>query len=251
VSRPRKVYLFDIDGTLTPHRLPIVSEFLEFFSEWGAKNKFYLTTGSDLEKVREQLPTGVLDAAAGIFCCMGNQLLEDGGRKVIYENEFVPTPELLSSLENALADSKYSLRAGNHIEHRVGMLNFSIVGRDADLEARADYERYDGECRERIQLKARLMDEHPDLDVVVGGKISLDIFPRGNDKGQSVRHILQREPTRYIIFVGDRAMPGGNDYAARVAIERAPRGVWFNVSNWKETRAILRPPSLVTNEDAM
>lgn len=251
MSGLRKVYLFDIDGTLTPHRLPIVSEFLEFFSEWGAKNKFYLTTGSDLEKVREQLPPSVLDAAKGIFCCMGNQLFEEGGRKVVYENEFIPTPELLNSLEDALVHSKYPLRAGNHIEHRVGMLNFSIVGRDADLEGRADYERYDDECQERLQLKERFMSEHPGLDVVVGGKISLDIFPRGNDKGQSVRHILQREPTRYIIFVGDRAMPGGNDYAARVAIERAHRGVWFNVSNWKETRAILRPPSLVTNEDAM
>ena len=51
------------------------------------------------------------------------------------------------------------------------------------------------------------------------------------------------------MFLGDRAYPGGNDYAACQYIDRIGRGVWFNVSNWKETMAILKLTDLYINRD--
>ena len=45
-----KVFIFDVDGTLTPSRLPMTDEFAKFFHEWIEKNKFYLVTGSNIEK---------------------------------------------------------------------------------------------------------------------------------------------------------------------------------------------------------
>ena len=50
-----KVFIFDVDGTLTPSRLPMTKEFQKFFGEWSKKNKFYLVTGSDLPKLQEQM----------------------------------------------------------------------------------------------------------------------------------------------------------------------------------------------------
>ena len=45
-----KIFIFDVDGTLTPSRQPINKECQKFFKEWIKKNKFYLVTGSDIVK---------------------------------------------------------------------------------------------------------------------------------------------------------------------------------------------------------
>ena len=45
-----KVYVFDVDGTLTPSRRRMDKDFQEFFLEWAENNTFYLVTGSDLPK---------------------------------------------------------------------------------------------------------------------------------------------------------------------------------------------------------
>ena len=244
-----RVFLFDIDGTLTPHRQPIDPEFLEFFLDWAPKNRFYLTTGSDIDKVKEQLPPEVLNFSAGIFCCMGNQLIEDG--KVVYSNEFTPSDGLLEDLQSFLdhSDFPHPWREEPHIERRPGMINFSIPGRGIDSDLRRTYTIMDSRWRERLTIAEVLMNKYPELDVSIGGKISLDIYPKGNDKSQSVDYIMSHSCPSYIVFIGDRVFPGGNDYAAALAMERYNRGVWFNVSNWKETRAILRSSSLYINRD--
>ena len=43
-----RIFIFDVDGTLTPSRQPMTKEFQEFFKQWIKKNKFYLVTGRDL-----------------------------------------------------------------------------------------------------------------------------------------------------------------------------------------------------------
>ena len=50
-----RIFMFDIDGTLTPSRLMMTKEFAKFFDKWSNKNKYYLVTGSDLDKTKEQL----------------------------------------------------------------------------------------------------------------------------------------------------------------------------------------------------
>ena len=54
---PETVYLFDVDGTLTPHRKPIKEEFADVFLNWvrTKQKKVYLITGSDIDKIKEQL----------------------------------------------------------------------------------------------------------------------------------------------------------------------------------------------------
>jgi len=50
---PETIYLFDIDGTLTPHRQPIKEGFADVFLNWVRSNnkKVYLVTGSDIGKI--------------------------------------------------------------------------------------------------------------------------------------------------------------------------------------------------------
>ena len=64
-----RIFIFDIDGTLTPSRLQMTEKFLEFFNGWSKRNPFYLVTGSDLNKTKEQVPDFILERAEAIFTC--------------------------------------------------------------------------------------------------------------------------------------------------------------------------------------
>ena len=205
------IYIFDVDGTLTPSRKPMTKEFQEvFFDEWSKENTFYLVSGSDLEKMSEQVPPHILERAAGLFCCGGNDYYKDG--KQVYYNEFIPPKELIQFLEETLLNSQYETRAGNHIEDRGSMLNFSVVGRDCSDEQREDYFQYDLQSKEREIISGLINEDWVDIEAVIGGQISIDIAPKGNDKSQVLKHIMKEQPNKKYFFVGDRTMEGGNDY---------------------------------------
>ena len=102
-----KIYIFDVDGTLTPSRRKMTREFKEFFEKWVTKNTFYLVTGSDLPKLQEQM--NYLDIEAeGIFTCCGNQFwkpdphIVNVSAELIYDNKFKPPQNLLTYLGHEL-----------------------------------------------------------------------------------------------------------------------------------------------------
>ena len=136
-----RVYIFDVDGTLTPSRQPMTKKFRDFFKKWALENTFYLVTGSDLPKLQEQME-GLEIHADGIFTCCGNEFWQADPAvhpkycDLIYQNRFTPPDSLIEYLEEKLKESKYYHRAGNHIENRKSLLNFSVVGRNCTLEQR-------------------------------------------------------------------------------------------------------------------
>ena len=149
-----KIFIFDVDGTLTPSRLPMTNKFENFFKKWTKKNTFYLVTGSDLPKLQEQM-NGLEIHSNGIFTCCGNQFWESDPAvhpkhcDLIYDNKFEMTTKLKNSLKVMLMSSQYKHRYGNHIEDRGSMVNFSIVGRNCTQEQREEYYKWDKEKSER------------------------------------------------------------------------------------------------------
>ena len=208
-----RIFIFDIDGTLTPSRLQMTEKFAKFFDKWSNENKYYLVTGSDLDKTKEQLPIAYIDRAKAIFTCCGNQMWRDN--ELIYNNKFELSTKLKNTLEVVLMSSPYPHRYGNHIEDRGSMVNFSIVGRNCTQEQRDEFFKWDNEKGERKKISTFLKHKFKDLDAVIGGQISIDIYPKGKDKSQVLEHIENIEekycPDKYI-FIGDRTMKDGNDY---------------------------------------
>ena len=234
-----KIYMFDIDGTLTPSRLMMTEKFAKFFDKWSSKNKYYLVTGSDLDKTKEQLPIAYIDRAEAIFTCCGNQMWRDD--ELIYDNKFEMTNKLKSSLEVMLMSSQYPHRYGNHIEDRGSMVNFSIVGRNCTQEQREEYYEWDKEKGERRKMSIFLKNKFKNLDAVIGGQISIDIYPKGNDKSQILNIIEQErlvQPDEYI-FVGDGIDNKGNDYPLAKLMNKRDDCSSFNTDGWKHTQKIL------------
>ena len=222
------IYIFDVDGTLTPSRKPMTQDFINFFDRWSQHNTFYLVSGSDLLKMSEQVPHYILRNSEGLFCCGGNDYYKYHGNFPMgiqkfkplmlneftqeYYNEFTPPKDLIDFLSEQLEHSPYQVRAGNHIENRGSMLNFSIVGRDCSDDEREDYFQYDLKSKERELISQWVNERWPDITAVIGGQISIDIAPKGNDKSQVLPYIQSEHPNQHYCFIGDRTMPGGNDY---------------------------------------
>ena len=87
-----KIWIFDVDVTLTPSRSKIDEDFEKFFYNLVSKNDTYLCSGSDINKIKEQLSPRILDTVKGIFTCMANVYHEAG--KEIYKKDFIPTEGL-------------------------------------------------------------------------------------------------------------------------------------------------------------
>tara|TARA_X000001382_G_scaffold73728_1_gene51461 strand:+ start:363 stop:1091 length:729 start_codon:yes stop_codon:yes gene_type:complete len=235
-----KVFIFDVDGTLTPSRLPMTEEFQKFFQKWVTKNKFYLVTGSDLPKLQEQMCLYDIEAE-GIFTCCGNQYwkpdpsIVNVSAELIYENKFELPPHLDLFLNIVLKQSPYPHRYGNHIEDRGSMVNFSIVGRDCTQEQREEFFEWDNENNERERIANIIKSKATGIDAVIGGQISIDIYPEGCDKSQILKHI---EADEYV-FIGDRTEEGGNDYPLAKLMEGKDNCSFYQTEGWEETQKIL------------
>jgi phosphomannomutase len=237
---PETIYLFDVDGTLTHPRREIDETFADIFLTWlREKNKkVYLVTGSEMSKIKEQLFPSFIDQCEGIFTCSGN-VFHSGGKK-IYENILQIPDGLLENLQLYLDNSEWRKKQGTHIEIRSGMINFSTVGRDASHNMREAYSKWDKLHREREDIVEYLRDLHPELEVAIGGCISVDIYPAGSNKGQVIEKLRSTHGQDVaMIFVGDKNFPGGNDWPLAQRLEEIDNCEWFQVLSFEETRALI------------
>jgi phosphomannomutase len=228
------IYIFDIDGTLTPSRNVIDPKFKTFFEYFIKKNRVWLISGSDKDKTIEQIGHNIWGSVERAYQCSGNQLYEQG--KLTSENKWECPDYLIELLEKFLDRSDYSHRYGNHIEKRVGMVNFSVVGRNCNQYQRDQYFIWDTRKKEREAFAWEIRNRYPWLDAVVGGEISIDIFPKGDDKGQIVTDIDGE-----FTFFGDKLQPGGNDYAmVSASLEQKRKDATFHeVESWEDTFNLL------------
>ena len=99
----QQVFIFDIDGTLTPARQVMTDEMHEVFREFCKRERVVLATGSDMVKVKEQVPKDILPLVEKIFTCSGNVLYSGGEEwgELIYKRKFDPDPELIAFLRDA------------------------------------------------------------------------------------------------------------------------------------------------------
>jgi phosphomannomutase len=198
-------YLFDIDGTLTPSRLRIDPEFEKFFLEWMKDKEVIFVTGSDKDKTIEQVGEKIWTRAKRVYQSCGNAVYEGG--KLIRQLDFKLDTELQRMLFTFKASSDWRHHHGNHIEERIGLVNYSTVGRDCDQSSRNAYHEWDRLKGERELFCKIIEDTFPELEATVGGQISIDIYPKGKNKSQVLLDI-----NGPVTFFGDKCQPGGNDY---------------------------------------
>lgn len=197
-------HIFDIDGTIVEPRKPMDSDFVPVFSKFCNFNNVVLVTGSDSEMIKEQIPAEILGKVKLYTCSGVVGLCHD----VDYE---LNNDKLIDHLNDILENSEFSPKTGNHINKRVGMINFSIVGRNASDKERKDYTVFDHIFEDRQNIIEQLQENFPELEFRIGGEISIDISKRGINKSLVAKDILTFDSEAYIIFYGNQVLDG-NDY---------------------------------------
>lgn len=233
------VFVADLDGTLAPARLPMTTEFTEFFEDFIANHAFYIVSGSDYKKICEQMPERIVKKVKGVFASMGNEYYENGN--LIYKNDFQFDPDLFELLEKYRNSTRYpNVLRPNYIEKRCGMLNFSVLGRDCTYQERTEYKQWDEVHHEREKIKKELQQKYPQYDVSIGGNISIDIVPHGFGKEQLAEKLRKIHPKQKIVFLGDRTYQGGNDYSLAQALKKLENAEVVAVRNPDDSLVYLR-----------
>lgn len=227
----KKVYIFDVDGTLTPSRGKITNDFKNVFKKFQSNHPTYLVSGSDLPKSLEQLGQDVIDGFIKCFSCLGNQIWQD--EECIYENHWTISQEQENFLLEVLNNNSGQLMTGNHIEKRIGLVNFSVIGRNCTQEQRQEYYEWDQKHQQRKTIVEQLESLFDDIEPSIGGQISIDIVQKEKDKRQILHYF---DSDTEIHFFGDRIFPGGNDYTLAQSITR---GKVYKCQNFLQTMDYL------------
>jgi len=214
-ERSKRLFLFDVDGTLTPSREKVTEEMIGFLKDLKKMGSIGFVGGSDLEKQKEQLGqecTSLFD-----FCFPENGLnYIRNGEIVSHESYLHHVGEethvrLVNKIMKIMSEIPLPKKRGNFIELRSSMVNISPVGRSCTKEERKEFCEYDKKNKIREKIVEELRKEFKDLTFSIGGEISIDIFPNGWDKTYCLNH-LKKEGIEKIFFFGDMTHEGGNDY---------------------------------------
>ena len=227
-----KKFIFDVDGTLTPSRQQIDLSFCVFMIKFCCKYPVYIVTGSDRQKTIDQLGLDICYRAEKVYNCSGSDVYVKDEN--VYTSEWKPYRSLINFLSDELDFSTFPHKTGNHIEHRPGGINFSILGRGEDsMKYRKEYVKWDINTTERILMSDRIKSEFPYLNIQIGGQTGIDISD--SDKSQILRDF---NPEDEIHFYGDMMEEGQNDYPLAKALKEMG-GFPHHVKNWEDTRTQL------------
>ncbi|OIR56654.1 MAG: phosphomannomutase [Amphiamblys sp. WSBS2006] len=216
-TREKTIVLFDVDGTLTPSRLPINQEVVETLVKLKEKVTIGFVGGSDLEKQKQQL--GEMACGFFDFSFSENGLTAYKGTELIGKKSFIQElgeekyKKLVNFTLEYLSRLDLPVKRGTFIELRDGMINVSPIGRNCAQNERLDFAKLDS----KEKIRARMVEEYErvfegfGLQFSIGGQISIDIFPVGWDKRFCLRH-LQKHSFEEIHFFGDKTEKGGNDH---------------------------------------
>ena len=193
----------------------------------------YLVTGSDREKTVEQVGLDIYNRSKRVYNCSGADVYEKDHN--VYKSDWEPSRKLINFLSDELDFSTFPHKTGNHIEHRPGGINFSILGRGEDsMKYRKEYVKWDINTTERILMSDRIRSEFPDLNIQIGGQTGLDISD--SDKSQILTDF---NPEDEIHFFGDMMLEGQNDYPLAQAVDKLG-GTNYSVNRWQDTYEKLK-----------
>jgi phosphomannomutase len=234
---PERIFLFDVDGTLTQPRLTITEPIKKFFDELRMKHRVGIVGGSNLTKQIEQLGKDVIHEWDYVFSENGLVAYKEGNLIATQSIVAYLGEERLQKLINFclkyIANLDIPIKRGTFIEFRAGMLNVSPIGRNCSQAEREDFFAYDKVHNIRKTFIEALRKEFSSYNLTysIGGQISLDIFPTGWDKTFCLQ-FLEKDGYKEIHFFGDMTSEGGNDYE----IFSDPRTIGHTVTSPEDTK---------------
>lgn len=221
----KELIIFDLDGTLSESKSAMAPDMAEAFCALLSRKKVAVISGGGMPQFEKQF-LGSLPTTAENF---SNLILlpTSGTRMYIWKGSWCEQyaeslsqkdkERIMIALNGALKAAGYEKPAttyGELIEDRGSQITFSALGQNAPVQAKQSW---DPDRAKREKIAAALRDKIPGFDIRIGGMTSIDITSRGVNKAYGIRKLEEylKMPLENMVFVGDKLMPGGNDYPAK------------------------------------
>lgn len=230
-----KITAFDLDGTLTESNQIMRGDMALIIFELLKKARVAIITGASFSKMKEQLQAifslsnfmQESKSKENLYMLPTNGLLVYEYRKEsdewvnINKNDanLKNKEKIIKALNEIIESKKFSITEkpkGKLISDRGNQISLALLGEDASL---AEKKIFDPDHKKREEIKAELLKNVSDIDVVIGGNTTIDILPKGFNKGVGLTNFqkILGISSEDMVFAGDAIFPGGNDYSAKEA----------------------------------
>lgn len=243
--RGKKVFIFDLDGTLARSKQAIEPGMAATLARLLAVAKISVTSGGRFGQLEAQvaarLPAGAPLENLYLAPTSGAALFEFGGGawRNVYEEKL--SEDEASAIEAAMraAASRTGLvdfsaeSYGDRIERRGAQVTLSALGQQAPI---AEKEAWDPSGEKRRALRGAIGAALPGFDVKIGGSTSIDVTRAGVNKAFGLRRLSGHlsVPISEMVYFGDALGEGGNDEVVKeTGVDTWP------VANPEETSAAL------------
>ena len=243
----KKLIAFDLDGTLAPSKSHFHPRMVALFDRLLAKYHVCVISGGKYQLFQQQFLTQITTELASLerlhlMPTSGTRYyrFEDGDWNMKYAEDFTPDQkqQIISALEEGLEESGYKVEKtyGETIEDRDSQITLSILGQDIVAELGDEgvriKEEWDPDSTKKFKIRDIVASKIPEFNVRAAGATSIDVTKPGVDKAYGMNKLM--EATGFnkedILFMGDKIVPGGNDYAVEeMGID------CISVRSWEDT----------------
>ena len=245
----KKLIAFDLDGTLAPSKSTLPKRMAELLNQLLERFEVCVISGGKYELFQRQVLTQITDdpqllKRLHLMPTSGTRYysynMESHKWKLEYAEDFTADQrkKIIKALEEGLERSglKQSKTYGDIIEDRGSQITVSVFGQEiVDVlgdEGIRIKEEWDPDSSKKHKLRKVVEPNIPEFQVRVGGLTGVDVTKPGIDKAYGMEKLMKAAglEKKDILYMGDRIVEGGNDYAVyKMGIE------CISVRNWEDT----------------
>lgn len=245
----KRIFAFDLDGTLAPSKSPVPKEMLAALSKLLEQHRVCIISGACFKQFEKQLDFGKLKNynKLHLMPVCGTQYYRfnaTNGWTQVYCHGFSPAnKEKIFEAVNRMTEKlhlKNEQSYGPLFEDRESQITWSALGQnivdDLGVLGVQKKEEWDPGNHKKQALRDAVAELLSEFEVRVGGTTSIDITHRGMDKAFGMVQLMLHcgVGKDEILFVGDRLKEGGNDYPVKkMGID------CVEVESWKETLKVI------------
>ena len=221
----KRLVIFDLDGTLAESKSSMTPEMAGLLKSLMALTRVSVISGGSWAQFETQLLTALdkdchFENLTLLPTCGTRYFEYDGDWRQVYAELLSPAQrdQITTALAKALDESGLTPKRtwGEIIEDRGTQITMSILGQEAPLSAKHDW---DPDFAKRTKVVALLKPMIPAFAINMGGATSIDVTRPGIDKAYGVAKLREHLGLELaeMLFVGDAIFPGGNDFAVQHA----------------------------------